>query len=125
MGKISAWWLLLVLVIAIIAVAIYFNLFYIPLSTITHRKRKHYDIVTFKLPNSVDPKVFGPRQWEARHYLDSIIPCSSCRSHAMPLGVFVHDILNLSTDQRVFNKENWQEHITLINKLHQKFYNSQ
>lgn len=119
MGKISAWWILFAVIITIIAAAVFFN-FYIPARTITHRKSKKYDIVTFKLPNSKDTDVFGPPHWQARHYLDSIIPCSTCRSHAIPLGSFMHDIVNLSIDKDVFNKENWNQHVKLINELNQK-----
>lgn len=121
MGKISAWWILVVFIVAIIAASLYFKWIYIPFSTITHRRRKDYDIVTFKLPNSKDTQVFGPKHWEARHYLDSIIPCSACRSHAMPLGVFVHDIVNLSTDKPLYDEANWKEHIKQINELNQKY----
>lgn len=118
--KVSVWWLIALFAAGVAAAAIYFGVFYIPASTITHRKRKDYDVVTFKLPNSKDTGVFGPRQWEARHFLDQLIPCSACREHAIPLGVFVHDIVNLSTGKQLFNKENWKEHVRLVNELNAK-----
>lgn len=118
--RISAWWLLAAFAVAVIGTALFFAFIYIPVQDITHRKSKNYDIVTFKLPNSGNTAVFGPRQWAARHYLDNIIPCSICREHAIPLGIFNHDIVNLSIDKPVFNRANWKEHVKIVNELDKK-----
>lgn len=85
-----------------------------PDETVTIKNRKHYDIVTFKLPNSVDTDVFGSKFWEARHKLAELTPCSICRTEAISHEIFFHDLVNLKTGKKVMYPENFDKWVKKI-----------
>lgn len=120
--KISAWWLLLALTIGLAIAFIYFKLFYTPDQTITRAKRKQYNIITFKIPNSRDMDIAGPAIWDAKKALNEIIPCGICRNKAIPLGIFEHDVVNGIIGKSIFpfDKTNWKLWVNKINELDKK-----
>lgn len=115
--KISAWWILPVLIIGIAATYLYMNYVNIPSETVTISKRKKYDVITLALPNDSDPSVFGPKYWESFHRLADNIPCPGCRSKAVPFMKFFHDVVNIKTEKPVFDPENFNTHLDYISKL--------
>lgn len=117
MSKIPAWWLLISLLIGIAAAVIFLKFFFIPDKTVSIGERPQYDVVTLKLPRSIEADIFGPKYWEAFHTLTNRIPCSICRDKAVPFMSFFHDVVNQSTGKPIFNKENYNKHIDLICKL--------
>lgn len=118
--KISAWWLIPITVVVVIAAWLFFRFVYEPSETITVHKRKEHDLVTLKLPNTDRAEVFGPKYWEAFHSLAGMIPCSICRDKAVPLEVFKHDVVNLKLDKPVYDRANWKKHVALVNELDKK-----
>lgn len=110
------------LAIGIIGAWLYFQFVYEPAKTVSISKRKNNDIITFKLPNSVEADIFGPKYWEAYNFLDNNIPCSICRDKAIPLGTFRHDIVNGMIENKIFpfDKENWKIWVKIINDLDKK-----
>lgn len=122
MPKISAWWIIPVLVISILAAWLFFKFVYEPSETVSISKRKYNDIITFKLPNSIEADVFGPKWWEAYNFLDKNIPCSICRDKAIPLGTFRHDIVSGMIEKRGFpyDRANWKLWVNKVNELDKK-----
>lgn len=120
--KISAWWILAAVVITLAAVVIYNKFFYIPGEIVTRYKRKNYNILTFRIPNSMNMEISGPPIWEAKKALNEIIPCSICKNKAIPLGIFEHDIVNGITEKPIFpfDKPNWKLWVSKINELDKK-----
>lgn len=120
--KISAWWILAAVVITIAALFIYHQFLYIPGEIVTKYKRKNYNILTFRIPNSIDMEISGPPIWEAKKALNENIPCSICRNKAIPLGIFEHDIVNGMTEKPIFpfDKTNWKLWVSKINELDKK-----
>lgn len=120
--KISAWWILAVLIISLAAAFVFFKFFYIPSEVVTKYKRKNYNILTFRIPNSIDMEISGPPIWEAKNALNEIIPCSICKSKAVPLGRFEHDIVNGLIEKKIFpfDKVNWKLWVNKINELDKK-----
>lgn len=118
--KISIYWVITLLIIAVVGTYLFINYVYVPASTVALTKRKNYDVITLALPNSVDPAVFGPKYWQAYNFLDQNIPCPSCRSKAIPLGTFRHDIVNAMTDKPIFDKENWKRWMDIANGINSK-----
>lgn len=106
--------------IAVGVTVVYFNFIRVPSETVSVSKRKNYDVVTLALPNASDPMVFGPKYWLAYNFLDSNIPCPGCRSKAVPMGTFRHDIVNAMTDKPIHDKENWKKWVGIINDLDKK-----
>lgn len=88
--------------------------FYVPRKTITLKSKRYFDIVTFKLPNSHDPDVFGSPYWNARHFLDKMTPCPSCRIEAVSHGKFFHDYVNRKLGKKYFDKENFDKWVKKI-----------
>lgn len=122
MSKISALWILPALAIGIIAAWLYFQFVYEPSQTVSINKRKNNDIVTLKLPRSIEAEVFGPEYWKAFHALAALIPCSICRDHAVPLEVFKHDIVNGMIEKPIFpfDRANWKLWVNKVNDLDKK-----
>ena len=118
--KISAYWLIPVIIVAVAVTIIYLQFIRVPDNTVSVSKRKEYDVVTLALPNSIDAQVFGPKYWKANEFLDANIPCSICRNKAIPLGSFKHDIVNAMNDKPIFNKENWKFWVDKVNELDKK-----
>lgn len=85
-----------------------------PTQPVTIKKRKDYDIVTFKLPNSIDAEIFGPEYWRAFHTLSEMIPCSICRNDAVPMFRFVHDVVNKKLKKPLFDKENYDKWVERV-----------
>lgn len=111
---VSIGWLIFISLVLIVIT--YFITQYInePCKTITIKNRKNYDVVTFKLPNSHNPDIFGPEYWKARHKLAELTPCPACRAEAMSHEVFFHDYVNKKTDKKIQYPDNyakWQEKI--------------
>lgn len=115
--KISAWWLLAALSVGILVTYLYLQFISAPSETVSVKQRGDYDLVTLKLPNASDPRIFGPKYWEAFHRLTDRIPCPDCRSKAVPFMVFFHDLVNKGTGKQIFDKENFNRHIENISKL--------
>lgn len=92
----------------------------IPFQTITLKQRKNFDIVTFKLPNSHDPDVFGSPYWRARHFLAELTPCPACRIEAISHEKFFHDYVNIKTGKKFFNKKNYEDWIKKLNEQKSK-----
>lgn len=115
--KISAWWLLLALLVGLSAAYLYFKVFYVPSETFSVNKRRNNDMVVLSLPNSKEENVFGPKYWEVYHKLTDRIPCSICRAKAVPFIRFFHDVVNRETKKPIFDKENFNKHIDMISKL--------
>lgn len=88
--------------------------FYVPSKTVTVKKRGRFDILTFKLPNSHDPDVFGAPTWEARHFLAEWTPCPGCRSEAVSHEKFFHDYVNLKTEKKLYDKQNYDKWVKKI-----------
>lgn len=80
-----------------------------PTETVTVKNRKNYDIVSFRLPNSIDPDVFGPAYWKARHKLAEMTPCISCKAEAVSHEKFFHDYVNKKIDKKVAFPENYSK----------------
>ena len=112
--KVNVGWVVFFTVLGGFLVWIFNQYIKLPSKTVTIMPRKEYDIVTLKLPNSVDAEVFGSKYWEAFHTLAKMIPCSICRKDAVPMMRFVHDIVNKKVGNPVFDKEN---HDKWIEKL--------
>lgn len=118
--KISAYWLIPVLVIGVLAAWLYLSFVYEPKGTVSIRKRPVNDIITLKLPHSPDTEVFGPKYWEAFHALAEMIPCTACKNGAMHLEIFKHDIVNLHLGKKVFDKSNWDKMYAMVTELNKK-----
>ncbi len=120
--KISAWWLLAVLIIGLSAAFVFLKFFYVPAEVVTKYKRKNYNLLTFRIPNSLDMDISGPAIWEAKKALNESIPCSICRNKAIPLGSFEHDIVNGMIDKKIFpfDKANWKLWVNKVNELDKK-----
>ena len=115
--KISAWWLLLALLVGLSAAYIYFKVFYVPIETFSVNGRRKNDVVVLSLPNDPDSRIFGPKYWKAYHQLTERIQCSICRSDAVPFMNFFHDYVNRKTRKPIFDKENFNKHIDMISQL--------
>lgn len=115
--KISAWWLLFILVLSLAAAYLFFKFAYIPSETITVNPRPNQDVMILKLPTSKDPAVFGPKYWESFHKMTENIPCSICRDKAVPFMKFFHDVVNQQTGKDIFYKDNFNKHIDFITNL--------
>lgn len=98
--------------VLLIAIGYHLNEYlYVPSKTFTVRKDRNFDIITLKLPNDVDPQVFGSKYWEAFHKLAEMIPCAGCRSNAVPFMRFFHDIVNKETGKKLYDKANYDRWI--------------
>lgn len=117
--KISAWWILPVLAIGIIAAWLFLKFVYDPREMASINKRKHFDIITFKLRNSNN---WGPDWWKAKEFLNANLPCSLCSDEAVPLGSFEHDIVNGMIEKPIFpfDRANWKLWVNKINELDKK-----
>lgn len=85
-----------------------------PTDTVTFKKKKDYDIVTFKLPSTIDATIFGPEYWKAFHTLAEMIPCSICRKDAVPMFRFVHDVVNKKLKKKLHDPENYDKWVERI-----------
>lgn len=101
-------------------VYLYFEYLHIPSQTVTIKTRKNFNVVTFKLPNSSDPEVFGAPFWKARHTLAELTPCSACRVDAVAHEIFFHDWVNNKKQKPFFDKENFDKWVTRICDLKNK-----
>lgn len=115
--KISAWWLLLALVVGLAGAYIYFKMFYVPIETFSVNGRKKNDVIILSLPKSIDERIFGPKYWKVYHALTERLPCSICRNKAVPFMKFFHDVVNRETKKPIFDKENFNKHIDMISQL--------
>lgn len=88
--------------------------FYVPFKTITVKEKKNFDIITFKLPNSHDPDIFGAPYWKARHFLSEMTPCPSCRKEAVSHEIFFHDFINKKLKKNLYNPENFDKWVEKI-----------
>lgn len=109
--KINIGWLIFFSLLSAFLVWVYLEYIKIPLQTVTIQKRKNYDIVTLKLPNSSDPDIFGSKYWESLHILMDTIPCSACRYEAVPFMKFFHDYVNKKTGKKMMYPENYEKWI--------------
>lgn len=114
--KVSVWFLLAAFLVGIAATVLYFMYLYTPSET-SIIPRRNTDLITVALPNDPDPDVFGPRYWEMYHKITNNIPCPSCRNKAVPFMEFFHDVVNNKTGKKIFNQENFNNHIDNISKL--------
>lgn len=115
--KVSAWWLLFVVVLSLAAAYLFFKYVYTPSETVTVNSRPNNDVMILKLPTSKDPAVFGPKYWEVYHTMTGNIPCSICRDKAVPFMKFFHDVVNQQTGKNIFDKDNFNKHIDLVSNL--------
>lgn len=77
--------------------------------------QKHKNVACYYLPNSNDPKVFGPFYWKAFHDLANRIPCGDCRPEAQKFMVFFHDVINKKLGKPLFNQDNYTEVLNRLN----------
>lgn len=116
MPKVNVGWIIFFSLLTGFLVWAYGEYFKLPKKTVTIKPRKDYDIITLKLPNSIDTEVFGSKYWEAFHTLADMIPCSLCREDAVKMMVFVHDIVNKKIGHPVFDKQNYDKWIKKLCK---------
>lgn len=102
-------WLIFWGFLLIVATYILTEYFSEPSGTISVKKRKDYNILTFKLPTSHDPDVFGPPLWKVRHFIADFTPCPSCRSEAVSHEKFFHDFVNKKTGKIMKFPQNYQK----------------
>lgn len=70
--------------------------------------------LTYEIPLSVDPDVFGPPTWHALHEIVDTIPCGSCRAEATSFMNFFHDMVNYKLGKKIVDKRNF---VSWINKI--------
>lgn len=73
----------------------------------------------FYLPSDKDPDVWGAHYWNAFHSIAEKVPCPSCKAEAVPLMVFVHDLINLKLGKKLNDVQNFNNHISTISKIEQ------
>jgi hypothetical protein len=73
--------------------------------------------LTFDLPTSVDPSVFGPPYWKAFEKLATSVPCSLCRGDAENFISFMHDYVNLKTKKSLYDKNNFDTMLATVTNL--------
>lgn len=82
-----------------------------PAETVTVKHKKDFDIVTLKLPNTHDTRIFGPEYWKAFHKLSEMIPCPKCQVKAVAFMKFFHDVVNKDTGKRIMYQQNYDRWI--------------
>lgn len=102
-------WAIFMSVLVGFLVWLYMEYVYSPSQTITIKSRKDYDILTFRLPNSHDPDVFGRPYWSARHFLAKMTPCPACRNEAMSHEKAFQDYVNIKKGKSFFDEKNFNE----------------
>lgn len=107
-------WLVFFALLLIVATYFIIEYFNEPSEVVTLKPRKNYDIVTFRLPNTSDPDVFGPAYWKARHFMAELTPCPGCRIEAVSHEKFFHDWVNKKTKKDFFDKANYDEWVKKI-----------
>lgn len=73
--------------------------------------------LNYEIPDTKDPKIFGPPTWNALHDLVDKIPCSICKDEASSFMVFFHDLKNYQLGKSVQDKKNFMFWIKNISKL--------
>lgn len=86
---------------------------------ISKLKKQEPEMVSYRLPDNVDPKIFGPQYWFALHDIMSRIPCSLCRGDAEQMMVFLHDLTNIKTGKNLFAPENFSKWGDLVMNIRQ------
>lgn len=79
--------------------------------------------VCYDLPNSKDPKIFGPDFWAVFHDVANRIPCDGCREETVSFEIFHHDLKNYDLGKPLHDKVNftlWVEKISAIKQERQK-----
>ena len=57
----------------------------------------------------------GSAVWEKRKQINDTIECDVCRDKASKLETFTHDIVNGRLGKEIFDKKNWDDHVTIVN----------
>jgi len=57
----------------------------------------------------------GAEVWKEREQANSKITCDICRDKAEKLETFTHDIVNARLGKKIFDKNNWDEHVQIVN----------
>lgn len=70
--------------------------------------------LTYNIPTSKKPSVFGPPTWFALHEIVETIPCDSCKDEAVSFVRFWHDLKNYEKEKKVLYKKNF---IFWVNKI--------
>ena len=73
--------------------------------------------LSFDLPTTVDPAVFGPQYWKAFHTLAHEVPCGFCRGFAERFMVFMHDMVNVKLGKPIYDVTNFNYFTDLIAKI--------
>lgn len=75
------------------------------------------DKVCYYLPSDSNPEIFGKHYWFALHDISNRIPCSNCKTEAVELEIFKHDLINNKRGKDLYDKPNfikWQSRISQI-----------
>lgn len=57
----------------------------------------------------------GSEIWKERKQANSKISCDICRDKAEKLEIFTHDIVNARLGKKIFDKKNWDDHVSIVN----------
>lgn len=115
--KVNVGWVVFFSLLAGAIVWAYREYLWLPLKTVTIDKRRNYDLMTLKLPNSMDTEVFGKKYWESLHAIAGNIPCSMCRNDAMPMMVFMHDLVNFKLKKDIYSEKNFKRWIDKVSEI--------
>lgn len=99
---------------------LYMEYFHLPQKTVTVKPRGNFDIVTLKLPNSIDTKVFGRPYWESFHKLAEMVPCSICQHKAVSFMSFFHDVVNIRTGKSFYDRANFDKWVKTVSEMKSK-----
>lgn len=78
---------------------------------------KGWETLSFKVPTTVDPTVFGKYYWNAFHTLADKIPCGGCRGFAEKFMIYFHDLVNVKVGHPIFDRPNYDYFNDSICKL--------
>lgn len=82
-----------------------------------YRNKQNKDVVSYSLPRTPDPSVFGPKYWFALHDITGRIPCGYCRGFAEKFMVFMHDTVNKKLSKPLYDQENFNKFLIAYSSL--------
>lgn len=115
--NISIIYLAIIIIIIIIITYFIYTRINEPTKTVSITNGKDYNIVTLRIPNSIEPNIFGPKLWEARHALAELTPCYYCRLDAVSHEQFFHDYVNKKTNKPLLYPDNFNNWIEKIKNI--------
>ena len=101
-----------ILPILIVAIIVFLVIIYLQ-----NQKQKTTKTLTFELPRSSDPAVFGSAYWNAFHTIANNIPCGVCKGFGQRFVIFFHDMVNLKLGKTIYDKENFDYFTDLIARI--------